>query len=292
MMHLYKSFLLLFSTVLLTNAAHAQDEIYKIGGGIIDAKVILVGVNSVTFKRYDDMQGPDHTLQKRSISKIVYENGTIDVFAEDGGHRRPPVPGFHDPEKDTHNHPGRNIISLIPAYTASPGDNTINDAGIGIGYERALDTWGHLSFDIRGSVFFSSSQDFSDYSYGGNAVHFGNYVSYYLMPGLKFYPMGDSKKVRYSLSASFFYIFGGEPYAVYAGSYYWPTPTPPSENYNYSMYGVMITNSINVTATKHAFLAVDLSLAAPISDKRHIGDDITALPDPIIQFGIRIGYRY
>src|SRR5271166_2317949 len=92
-------------------SAYAQDKIYKKDGNEIDAKVKSVGEKTVTYKRFDNQDGPEYSILKKDITKIVYQNGSTDVFegfdkdVEPGrGARRPK-------EKDKGVKYGKNIFS-------------------------------------------------------------------------------------------------------------------------------------------------------------------------------------
>ena len=269
--------------------ATAQDKIYKTDGAIINAKVKTVGTNTVTYKKYDNPTGPDYTILKKEISSITYETGGQDNFKAPGdadakiGHSRVAY--------------GKNILSFTPlAYSASL-DGSINDAGIGITYERQLDKFGHISFNLPVMMNFSSSKDFNNYDYnytGGVQVTYPSYHSFFIMPGLKFYPAGSKEMVRYSLGAALFAGFGSEPYAVYEYNNYSATSSyNPTGDYRYAMYGLMISNSINISVSRHVYMALDLSAGIPISDNRHANSDqIDQLATPFIQFAFKGGYRF
>jgi hypothetical protein len=282
-------------------SVHAQDKIYKTDGTVIDAKVTAVATATVTYKRYDNQGGPDYTILKKDVAQIKYENGTTDVIA--GAtvkeNHRTYAKGGAKKEKYEKKY-GDNILSIIPAgYTVS-ADGTMNDVGIGICYERLLDEKGHISFNLPILVSFSSSRDFNNSNlYYPNGlptnINYNDYHSYFINPGVKFYPAPNRERVRYSLGLSFFAIFGSEPYAVYDNNS--QTGIYPSGNYNYSLYGFMLSNSVNIAATKHFGMAIDLGAGIPISDNRFADNDgldglLGGVGGPFIQFGLRIGYIF
>ena len=119
------------------------------------------------------------------------------------------------------------------------------------------------------------------------------------MPGIKFYPAPDRYRVRYSLGASFFCFLGGEPAAVYdansvTGNYNPATGTYTyaAGTYHYTMYGFMLSNSVNIAATKHLVMGIGLGAGFPVSDNRYAAGESLGIPVPFIQFGFKIGYRY
>jgi hypothetical protein len=60
----------------------AQDIITLKSGIDIKAVIHEVGTNEVKYQRFDNLNGSIYTLRKSEIFRIVYENGTIDVFSE------------------------------------------------------------------------------------------------------------------------------------------------------------------------------------------------------------------
>jgi hypothetical protein len=68
------------SLLLITTCMHAQDLILKRDNTIIKANVLTVKSDIVTFKKFENPQGPTYELNKNEIIKIVYKNNTEDVF--------------------------------------------------------------------------------------------------------------------------------------------------------------------------------------------------------------------
>lgn len=306
MNHNLKIVALTICIALTTLAAQAQDKLYKKDGTEIDSKVKSVGNNTVIYKRFDNQDGPEYTILKIDIAKIVYQNGTTDVFEgfdKETGNKKEPGSRKDKHEKYSGKY-GKDIFSIIPAAYTAAVDGNINDVGIGICYERLLDKRGRIGFTLPLLMSFSSTRDYANnsYNYNGTNVTYGNYTSIYFMPGIKFYPAPDRMKVRYAIGASFFCILGGEPAAVYYNSssqgVYNPstgTYTYPSETgtYHYAMYGLMFSNSVNITATRHLYMAIDLGAGIPFSDNRYANNGETlGVPAPFMQIGFKMGYRY
>ena len=277
----------------------AQDKIYKNDGAVIDAKVITVGTTIIIYQRPDKTNSLEYTITKREVSRIQYGNGITDNFKGIETKKAKP----RHANRKTENTKfvkmyGDNVISVIAgAYTAGI-DGTINDAGLGLCYERQLNERGHISFSLPLLVSFSSDKDFSNrsiynynYPYRSNP-DFGNYYSFYVMPGVKFYPASSNYRVRYSMGVSFFTIFGSEPYAVYDNNN--QTGVFPKGNWSYAVYGFMISNSLNIAASKHLLMSIDLGTGIPISDNRHADNNggLDNLIGPWIQFGGKLGYRF
>lgn len=74
------SLLLLIFCLLKANQSKAQDIIYTNSGQTIASKVMTVGTTEVVYKKYDFQEGPSYTKNISEISKIIYENGSVDSF--------------------------------------------------------------------------------------------------------------------------------------------------------------------------------------------------------------------
>ena len=70
--------------LLSVNRTNAQDIIHKKNGEVIEAKVISVSPSLVTFKKFDNLSGPEYSIEKSEVKKIGYSNGSFDIF-EPGG---------------------------------------------------------------------------------------------------------------------------------------------------------------------------------------------------------------
>ena len=75
-MRIYLSILLCCSQFL----AYTQDTIYKRNGDIIASKIIEINPTTVSFKRFDLLDGPMFVTDKNEIKKIKYQIGAIDSF--------------------------------------------------------------------------------------------------------------------------------------------------------------------------------------------------------------------
>ena len=298
MQHLFKTTLCALFISLFAIAANAQDKIYKPDGSIIDAKIKSVNDRTVIYKRTDNPDGPEYTILQKEVARIVYQNGNTEIYKKPDNEPNE-AKTTHHRSKDKGGLYGKNIFSFTPAAYTADINGGINDVGIGLTYERLVDRNGRLGFNVPIILCFSSPRDFD--SYGVSATQ--AYHSLYFMPGIKFYPARDRVKVRYSMGGSFFCAFGNEPMAVYeydaGGGVYNPntgTYTYPNESgtYHYTMYGLMFTNSLNITAGSHVFMALDFTVGSPIGDNRYsnTGNNFTGGSDPFVQMAFKIGYRY
>ncbi|MDE6113334.1 MAG: hypothetical protein K2G46_08035 [Bacteroidales bacterium] len=75
-----KNIILSLLLALSLSASHAQDIIVKTDASEIEAKVDLVSSNSITFHRWNNLDGPSYTLNKDEVMFIRYQNGQKEVF--------------------------------------------------------------------------------------------------------------------------------------------------------------------------------------------------------------------
>ncbi len=75
-------FLLLLSFLALYTS-NAQDKIFRKNGQVVKAKIIEVGTAEIKYKLTDSTESPIYVLEKDRISKIQYENGTVEKMTLD-----------------------------------------------------------------------------------------------------------------------------------------------------------------------------------------------------------------
>ena len=61
----------------------SQDIIIFKDGTEIEAKVFKITINEITYKKFENLNGPEYTEKKNNIFMIKYENGSKDVFKLD-----------------------------------------------------------------------------------------------------------------------------------------------------------------------------------------------------------------
>ena len=278
----------------ITLTAFAQDKIYTNEGNTIEAKVISISPSKVLYKRFENQAGPEYNLPLRDIKKIVYQNGTVDEF---NGRTFTPAKKTDrrgNARTKARYELGNNIVSVIPGAYTYAFEGNMNDPGVGICYERNLERNGHLSVVLPILYNFSSDKDFVNYlsSSSSSYAGAGNYHSVSFMPGVKFYPASNKNRVRYSLGLSIFATFGSEPYTAYDRSYYARSSSNP-QDWHYSVYGLLFSNSLNASVTKHFFIGIDINAGMPLSDNRDkdYNSTIGSLT-PLMQFVLKVGARF
>lgn len=274
-------------------SASAQDKIYKNNGDIIQAKVKKITPRTISYKRHDNPDGPDYTIGRNEVSMIEYENGTKESM------KRGPLPGGRQiPGREGKARPpvtkadyGMNIISLSPVCINEEG------LGIGIAYERMLDEKGMFTLFLPMSFHFggfqksySDMQPISSLDIYGKDIRIMN-----LNAGVKFYPSGSREKVKYALGVLLNYQNGyrmdGGPGSVSP----FVSSIPPSDKVAIQRAGVLINNSLNLSLTKHCYMALDLGYGITYLNQEELPQSTTLTnigADAITQFNFRIGYRF
>ena len=72
--------ILLLNLSLAANIVCGQDLITRRNGQIVKAKVKKIGTREIEYNIFDNLEGPKHTLLITDVSRITYENGSIDSF--------------------------------------------------------------------------------------------------------------------------------------------------------------------------------------------------------------------
>ena len=74
-----KYLILIFIVIPFSNL-YSQDIILKQNGETIESKIDEIGIDKIKYHKYGNLSGPVFILLKKDISKITFENGTIEVL--------------------------------------------------------------------------------------------------------------------------------------------------------------------------------------------------------------------
>lgn len=66
--------------LLMSSIAYCQDTIYYKNGTIISSKVSEINQTQITYKKSNNLDGPNYIVNRNDISVIKYNNGSIEVF--------------------------------------------------------------------------------------------------------------------------------------------------------------------------------------------------------------------
>ncbi|WP_223032198.1 hypothetical protein [Hanstruepera marina] len=66
--------------LLLNISVFAQDTIVTSNNEEIPAKVEEIHIETISYKKPDNLTGPSYHIKKTEVSKIIFENGTVETF--------------------------------------------------------------------------------------------------------------------------------------------------------------------------------------------------------------------
>jgi hypothetical protein len=69
--------------LILIKYTSAQDFLHLKDSTILKVKVKEIGADKISFKKYNNLRGPDYIIQKSDIQYIVFENGTVEYIQFD-----------------------------------------------------------------------------------------------------------------------------------------------------------------------------------------------------------------
>jgi hypothetical protein len=277
-----KTILLAVAMIALCGSVSAQDKIYKSDGDILDAKIKSVGVKTITYLMFNNQTGPEYTIEKAAVEKIVYQNGSEDVFDEwrpvrHMRYRRGMGSDITAPHTKLHYKPS--VLAIAPLQFSE------NGLGVGLSYERALDKDGFIAFympviltwDLNNGTYVNSN---------GNTVNGNADMMFYAMPGIKLYPTGSFGPIKYSVGPSLVIASGQKSSAAYD-----PTGTYIS-SYNtqsHFVLGMIVNNSLNINPGPHIYLGLEVGLG--FSYLNTVGG-LNQGTEFLVQGGFKIGYRF
>ncbi len=199
-----------------------------------------------------------------------------------------PGRGKHHSDTEGASRNGNNILSFTPMSYLAGVDGTHNNPGVGISYERLLDPYGHIALSLPVTLNFLSDNDY-DNNYSGSPYatpSVKGYTALMFMPGVKFYPAASHKTLRYSMGLAFFGITGSEPYYSLISS------SGKIETHSYFSYGFMFSNALNITVVNHVYMGIEMNTGLSVSDNRYVHRYDDFVPLPLVQFALKIGYRF
>lgn len=275
--------------------ASAQDRIKLRDGETIRAKVKEVSPKTVTYKRWDNQDGPDFIISKNKIQSIKYANGTQDEIedadANDGDDRRDRYDRddrrYRDDRRDDRDRArhsfglsqekyGKNIVSLAPIQMANE-----SAAGFGLQYERVIDKKNIISLVLPFAMVFYDNNN------GYNRSDTRAYTYFY--PGIKIYPTGSNRRLSYGVGVAAALGFGNKD--IYVGSSQYSS----YRTENVFKAGILVNNSINIQPTKNLYMGLELGLGFTYYNEENRYDNYyygTFDDGPLVQFSFKIGYRF
>lgn len=75
-----KSYLVILGIIIYTGSFLGQDIVNLSNKTSIKVKVINVGVKTISYKKFDNLDGPTYEVRNREVNNILYENGTQEII--------------------------------------------------------------------------------------------------------------------------------------------------------------------------------------------------------------------
>lgn len=265
-------------SILCAFTATAQDKIYEANGNVIEAKVKSLNPRTAVYTRWNDMNGPEYSILKNDIDKIVYQDGREERFEKDSRLRWmfPNHPGF----RNSLTSPmalKRHVLAIAPLFFSEDG------YGLSFSYEEAIGKQGIIAYTLPVSIAFNNNRRYY-YNYGNEERN--NDVMFYFTPGLKFYPTSYYGKTKYAIGPSL--LLGAGTHTERLDYVYNP---PYNENKSQSKFvlGVLVNNSVTINATPNFNIGFDFGLGFSYIN---ILDGARKSITGLVQGGIKLGYRY
>jgi hypothetical protein len=271
--------------------ATAQDVIKMKDSSAIKAKVEKITPSEITYKRSDNLTGPDYVIKKSTVERIIYANGIIEQIGYGlEAHLAHHIPSWLLSGNKKY---GRNILSVafFQATDASVSYGPGAYPGIGLHYERMLNKRSTLSFYLPVTTSF-----YTTYSYINNNT-FSNqklHAFFYMYPGFKYYPMGSNHRYSFSMGLSLAAGFGRKYHAnlndtAVANIY-------PIENRQVLKVGPMANTGIDIMLTSKMYIGAEFGWGFTFYDNDYDEDDNRGSAknhfNDLLQFNAKIGYRF
>lgn len=267
----FKGSLLTLLSVFLFSTLFAQDKIFKKNGEVIEAKVKAITTESITFKKFDNPDGPDYSIPKQDVVKIKYQNGSQDIFEENNDRIGVNSANVNIRTKTAINN---NIVSFAPI------EFTENGYGVGFSYERLLDKTGWVSLFVPVYLTFNNSDKQNSLTGQYETTH---EPMFYLAPGIKMYTnLNSTRKAKYSICPSLVFAAG----KGYHNSFYYGGESIEQSR---TQMGAMVSFGWNYFPSNHLYMGFDLGLGATYSNTYESHDGGTT---GLSHASLRVGYRY
>ena len=276
--------LLLCFIVIISLPATAQDKIYRRNGEVIEGKVKQVKPSTVIYNKLDTSDKRDRFISKAEVLKIEYENKVVEYF----GTTTLAITPKKNKERLLYNkvkESGYGLNILSPQVVVCE-----LGSGLGFAYERVLDRKGLWSFLFPLAVVHkdgAESLEFEEWGYTKFIMQ--------LMPGVKFYPFGNSGHVRYATGLQLSYQRGARQEETKL------PPTPWGYNPEGWVYldilkvGPVLHNSINFYPVPAFYIGIDTGLGFTLVNKKEnlvFGSMVEQGTAPITQAALKMGYRF
>jgi hypothetical protein len=73
-------YIILIALTLNFSFCFSQDTLVKVDGNRLTAKIQKITEQEITYKKWSFVNGPDYSISTNSVYKIIFENGTTEIF--------------------------------------------------------------------------------------------------------------------------------------------------------------------------------------------------------------------
>ncbi len=234
---------------IITLQVYAQDKIHLLDHSLIEAKVLEVTKQTITFKKYANLDGPKYEYGVREVWFIQYENGSVDSFNTGAVNHT----AKNNSLKSLHH-----IITILPANVLGGPNFGKSIYYAGISYEQLLFK-NYIGIRAIGKT----STKEGIYSVGIQA---------------KYYPTTAHGFIKYHVGIGTEYLAFEYKQAMVA--IYPPIPSVKLPSHYYSIY---CTNGIAINVTNHFQISAEALLGTYFSTEY----DHSIIAGAGIGFGIR-----
>ena len=264
-----------------TCSLFAQDIINKRNGDSDKAKILEISTKTISYKMWDNPDGPTMILPVREVKTIEFQNGQIQKIGRDDmlhDVRRSRV------ENTTRNSTlekyGNTIIAASPIYMT----NT-SVVGLGLSLEHIMDKNDYISLYLPVGLSFTNPSSSNKSS-----------TMFWAYPGIKYYPTGNNGIARFAMGPSI--VFGAGTEQRREDVYDSRTQTFEFKEFtnNVFLMGIMLNHSLNLQPTPHLYLGMEFGIGFPyfVSESENsIRSTYNTFDNgaPLVQFQFKVGYR-
>jgi hypothetical protein len=270
----------------------AQDIIKMKDSSEIKAKVEKITPSEITYKKTDNINGPDYVINKRDVESIIYANGVKEQINNGIENRFKKRRATSWLASNNINY-GKNILSFafFQATDASVSYGPGTYPGIGLHYERMLNRRSTLSFYLPVTTSF-----YTTYSYINNNTYSdqSTHPFFYMYPGFKYYPMGNCRRYSFSMGLSLAAGFGRKYHVNLNDTT--GVNTFSIENRQVLKIGPMANTGIDIMLTRRLYVGAEFGFGFTFYDNDYDEDNNTDSYknhfNALLQFNAKAGYRF
>ena len=165
----------------------------------------------------------------------------------------------------------RQIVSFSPIQFSE------NGVGFGVGYEKGIDKMDVVALTLPAVITFDMSNRSTTNTYAKSEPSYN--AMYYIMPGIKFYPLGSRERVCYSVGTNIVIGDGAVTENISGVDY----------KRNRFVIGPLINTGLNINPTEHFYMGLEFGMGFTYF---HVINSENRGSRFLTQGGFKIGYRF